>query len=176
MSKGSEMPKFALPAAVLVLVSSLGTAAMAADGDLPLRQAGKWKLTTEMDEGRGPIKQSLTMCITDEMERNTASSSVSEHKANCSRYDVKTERGKTVVDSECAYAVDKVTSRTEMTGDFKSAFEVNIVTTTVTTPPSGKPLTRERKIHQVGEHLGADCGDIKPGEALAEDGSRVMVQ
>lgn len=144
--------------------------------ELPQREPGKWKLTTEMDEGRGPIKQSLTMCITAEMEKATAETSASQHKDNCSRYDVKKDGDTTVVEAECAYAVDRVTSRTEMSGDFKKAFEVKIVSTTVTSPPNRKPITRERKINQSGEHLGADCGDIKPGEAVAEDGSRVMVQ
>lgn len=144
--------------------------------ELPARQPGKWKLSTEMDEGRGPIKQTLTMCITEAMEKSTLEASASSHKSNCSRYDVKKDGDKTVVEAECAYAVDKVTSRTEMTGDFKSSFAVKIETTTVTSPPHRDPITRNRKINQTGEHLGPDCGDIKPGEAVAEDGSRVMVQ
>jgi hypothetical protein len=144
-----------LPVALLaVFALALPLPVSAADGGLPQRQPGKWKLSTEMDEGRGPIKQSLTMCITAEMEKATAD----------------------IVDAECAYAVDRVTSRTEMSGDFKKAFSVKIVSTTVTQPPAGKPVTRERKITQSGEHLGDDCGDIKPGEAVTEDGSRVMVQ
>lgn len=170
------MSKSALSAAVLLLSAVLNVPAIAADGELPQRQPGKWKLQTEMDEGRGPVKQVLTMCITEEMEKNTAAAAVSEHKSNCSRYDVRKEGEATIVDSECAYAVDKVTSRTEMTGDFKTSFAVKISTTTVTKPPMGKPLQRERKINQTGENLGADCGDIKPGEAVTEDGNRVMVQ
>jgi hypothetical protein len=167
---------FTRPLTCLALVLTAAAPVMAADADLPLREPGKWKLTTEMDEGRGPIKQSLTMCITAEMEKATAATSASEHKSNCSRYDIRKEGDATVVESECAYAVDRVTSRTEMTGDFKTSFAVKIVSTTITQPPSGKALTRQRTINQTGEHLGADCGDIKPGEAVAEDGSRVMVQ
>lgn len=166
-----------LPVALLaVFALVLPLPVSAADGGLPQRQPGKWKLSTEMDEGRGPIKQSLTMCITAEMEKATADTAASEHKSNCSRYDIKKDGETTIVDAECAYAVDRVTSRTEMSGDFKKAFSVKIVSTTVTQPPAGKPVTRERKITQSGEHLGDDCGDIKPGEAVTEDGSRVMVQ
>lgn len=170
------MPSFPSLAVALLLSALLNTTAFAADGELPQREPGKWKLQTEMDEGRGPIKQSLTMCITAEMEKSTADASASEHKSNCARYDVKKEGDTTIVDAECAYAVDKVTSRTEISGDFKKSFSVKIVSTTITTPPSGKPLQRERKISQTGENLGADCGDIKPGEAVTEDGNRVMVQ
>jgi hypothetical protein len=170
------MSNFPSLATTLLLSILLNTTAFAADGELPQREPGKWKLQTEMDEGRGPIKQTLTMCITAEMEKSTAEAAAADHKSNCSRYDVKKVGETTIVDSECAYAVDKVTSRTEISGDFKKSFDVKIATTTITTPPSGKPLQRERKIIQTGENLGADCGDIKPGEAVTEDGNRVMVQ
>lgn len=169
------MQKLLICAIALSLPLAWQSAAATTD-TLPQRQPGKWKLTTEMDEGRGPIKHSLTMCITEDMEKATAATADEEHKSNCSKYEVKKDGEATIVDAECAYAVDKVTSHTEMSGDFKTAFSVKIVTTTVTTPPEGKPLTRERKITQSGENLGADCGDIKPGEALTEDGQRVMVQ
>lgn len=144
--------------------------------ELPKRQAGKWKLVTEMDEGRGPKAQTLTMCITDEMEASTVAAAKSAHQSNCGRYDIKREGDKTMVSSDCTYAVDKVTSTTEMSGDFKTAFSVKIATTTLTQPPSGNVIRRERTINQTGEYLGADCGDIKAGEAVADDGSRVMVQ
>lgn len=164
------------PLIVLSILMTLPAFAHAADDGLPQRQPGKWKLSTEMDEGRGPIKQSLTMCITAEMEKATAETAASQHKSNCARYDVKKEGDKTIVEADCAYAVDRVSSRTEMSGDFKKDFAVKIVSTTVTQPPQGKPITRERTITQAGEHLGADCGDIKPGEAVTDDGNRVMVQ
>lgn len=148
----------------------------AEDVGLPLRQAGKWQLKTEVDEGKGPISQRLTMCIDGEMEKSTAAASATEHKASCGRYDIKRDGGKTVVDADCRYAVDHVTSRTEMSGDFKDAFSVTIVSTTRTTMPNGKTVTRHRTITQTGERLGDACGDIQPGEAVGEDGSRVMVQ
>lgn len=144
--------------------------------ELPKRQAGKWKLVTEMDEGRGPKSQTMTMCITDELEASTVAAAKRAHQSNCARYDIKREGDKTLVSSDCAYAVDKVTSSTEMSGDFKTAFTVKIATTTLTQPPGGNVIRRERKINQTGEYLGADCGDIKAGEAVADDGSRVMVQ
>lgn len=163
--------------ALLASAACFAPVAVAAEtADLPKRQAGKWKLNTEMDEGRGPISQVLTMCITDELEAGTVAAAQKEHQSNCSRYEVKRDGDKTLVEAECAYAVDKVTSSTEMSGDFKTAFSVKIATTTITQPPSGNQIKRERKINQTGEYLGADCGDIKPGEAVSEDGSRVMVQ
>jgi hypothetical protein len=168
---------YAVPAAFFAAVAAVWSAPASAEQlELPQRQAGKWKLDTAMDEGRGPKSQSLTMCITEELEKSTVAAAKSSHQANCSRYDIKRDGDKTLVESECAYAVDKVTSSTEMTGDFKTSFNVKIATTTITTPPAGKPIRRERTITQIGAYLGADCGDIKPGEAVSEDGSRVMVQ
>lgn len=166
----------------IMLAGSVGalialTAQTASAAQLPQRAPGKWKLTTEMNQGKQSIKQSLTICITAEMEKKTAEASTAEHQSNCSRYDISEKNGATVIESNCAYAVDKVTSRTEMTGDFKKSFAVKIVSTTLTQPPGGaKPIRRDRTINQTGEYLGKDCGDIQPGEAVSEDGSRVIVQ
>lgn len=166
----------------IMLAASAGvlfalSAQAASTAQLPQRAPGKWKLTTEMNQGNQSIKQSLTMCISAEMEKKTAEASAAEHQSSCSRYDISEENGATIIESSCAYAVDKVTSRTEMTGDFKKSFAVKIVSTTMTQPPGGlKPIRRDRTINQTGEYLGKDCGDIQPGEAVSEDGSRVIVQ
>jgi hypothetical protein len=167
----------ALVSAAVVFAASAGASSLAAeDVALPLRQAGKWRLTTQIDEGKGPVSQALTMCIDAEMEKNTAASSASEHKSQCGRYEVKRDGDKTIVEADCAYAVDHVKSRTEMSGDFRDAFLVKIDSTTVTKIPNGKTVTRHRVITQTGERVDSACGDIKPGEAVGDDGSRVMVQ
>lgn len=164
----------ALAAIALMPGSRLSVAT--GDVELPLRQAGKWHLTTQIDEGKGPVSQALTMCIDGQMEKSTAIASATEHKSSCGRYDITRDGDKTVVEADCAYAIDRVTSRTEMSGDFKNAFLVKIVSTTQTTIPNGKTVTRHRTITQTGERLSDACGDIQPGEAVGEDGSRVMVQ
>ena len=64
------------------------------------------------------------------MEKNTVSASIVEHKANCTSYDIKSAAGGTEVNSDCLYNGRKVISTTNMSGDFKSAFEIKIQITT----------------------------------------------
>ena len=160
-----------------VAVSLAATVPVAAEDslDLPLRKAGQWQLTTAMDEGRGPRQSILTMCIEAEMERKTVMASGSEHRANCSKYEVKKIGGTTTVDAECTYDQRKVTSHTEMSGDFQAAFAVKIESTT-SGEARGQPVSVKRTILQEGKYVTQSCGDLQAGEAKDPEGRKVMVQ
>ena len=142
---------------------------------LPMRKAGHWELKTVMDEGRGPREQTLTMCIDAEMEKNTVAASAADHKQNCSKYEVKSTAAGTTVEAICKFNERDVTSRTEMTGDFQSAFEVKIESTT-SGVHLGQSVAIERTIVQEGKFLGESCGDLQAGEAMGTDGAKVLVQ
>ncbi|MEQ1709781.1 MAG: DUF3617 family protein [Hyphomicrobium sp.] len=167
------LPRRVLLAALLLLYPAVASAEPAA---LPVRKAGKWELTTKLDEGKGPREQVLVMCVDGDMERNTAAASVREHQSACSRYDIVKSSAQTVVDAECVYASDRVTSRTEMNGDFETTFDVRITSKTVTSTPNGQSMVRNRTITQSGKRLGDSCGDLAPGEAMGADGKKVIVQ
>ena len=149
--------------------------AYAADTDLPLRKAGRWEQKTTMDEGGKKHEQTLTICIDAEMERNTALASDAEHKKSCAKYDVKKEGGTVVVESTCNMNGRDVESRTEMKGDFQSTFDVTINSTTSGMQDS-QSVSVKRVIEQQGKFLGESCGDLKAGEAMGTDGTRLMVQ
>lgn len=142
---------------------------------LPLRKAGLWELRTSMDQGNGPRKSSLKICIDGEMEQQTVLASIREHQENCSRYEIKTLDNGIVVEGECVFNNARVNSRTEMSGDFKTAFTVKIDTTTVRQGAS-QSMSVRRQITQSGTYLGTSCNDLKPGEAVGEDGNKVYVQ
>jgi hypothetical protein len=153
-----------------------GGAAIADDAvRLPERKAGLWELTTTMDEGLGPKDQALTLCVDAEMEKNTVTASHHEHEKQCSKYEVKKDGDKTVVDMSCQFASRHVTSRTEMSGDFQSSLAVKIDSTT-SGDHNGQTVAVKRTITQTGKYLGASCGDLAGGEAKAPDGTKVMVQ
>lgn len=155
------------------------TALPAASNDavtLPERKAGLWEMKTTMDEGNGPRDQTMKMCIDERLEKNTVLASISDHKANCSSYDVKAEQGVTTVDAECIYNQRKVSSSTTMSGDFKTTFEIKIESTTSDPEKKDQSVVVKRTITQQGKFLGATCGDLKPGEAQAADGTRILAQ
>jgi len=147
-----------------------------AQATLPERKAGLWELKTVMDEGNGPHDQTMKLCIDGQMEKNTVSASVLEHKANCSSYDIKSGSGATEVNSDCLYNGRKVTSTTTMSGDFKSAFEIKIQSTTTEPEQKAQSVVVKRTITQLGKYVGESCGDLKAGEAEAADGTRILVQ
>ncbi len=59
---------------------------------LPERKAGLWDLKTVMDEGNGPREHAFKLCIDESMEKNTVKASLADHKANCTKYDVTSEK------------------------------------------------------------------------------------
>lgn len=147
--------------------------------DLPLRKAGLWELQTETNEGAGARKQQLTMCIGEEMERNSVISSGIEHRSNCSSYEVKKLAGATVVDATCAYDDRHITSHTELTGDFSTKFRVEVQSATSGRAPraqGGQPINVRLTIIQNGRYLGESCGGLQAGEAKGADGMTVNVQ
>lgn len=151
--------------------------ATADDAKLPERRAGLWEMTTSMDEGRGPSEQSMKICIDAEMERNTVRHSMEHQRKNCSSYNVENGDGKTTVDAECTFNERRVNSRTVMSGDFNKTFYVEINSTTSDRNEStGQTFTVKRAIKQTGKYLDEACGDLKPGQAVAEGGEPIFVQ
>ena len=120
----------------LVSLAAAVTSAAAESATLPTRKAGLWELKTSMDEGGGPREQVMKMCISEEMERNTVASSIAEHQTHCTAYNIKPGETSTVVEADCVFSRRKVLSTTTMTGDFKTAFDVKIESTT--TDPEAK--------------------------------------
>lgn len=165
---------------VAVLFSTISAIALTATANadevkLPQRKAGKWEQTTVMDEGGKKHEQTLTICIDADMERNTALASDEEHKRNCAKYEVKKDGGSVVVEATCNMNSRDVVSRTEMSGDFQSAFAVKIDSTT-SGIQNQQSVSVKRIIEQNGKYLGESCGELKAGEAMGSDGKKVMVQ
>lgn len=171
------MPRLAIAFAAVAMIAMAPPGLAAEETTLPARKAGIWELTTSMDEGVGPREQTMKICIGAEMEANTVSASIAEHKQSCARYEIKKSESGTVVDAECVFNGRNVTSETEMSGDFASAFSIKISSTTSDEKPGGKQtIVVRRRITQNGKYLGESCGDLKPGEAMAADGTKVLVQ
>ncbi len=163
-----------LSAIAILIMGSAGGPASSAE-TLPTRKGGLWEQNTTMDQGEGPREHTMTLCIDESMEKLTVFASIKHHKDNCTKYEIKNSDGTTVVDSDCVLNDRPVTSTTKMTGDFQSGFQIEIETRT-TLSDNGRSRVMTRHISQMGKYLGADCGDLKPGEAKGSNGDRIMVQ
>lgn len=169
------MLRTSLIAAAIFAVGCTTTIVRANEVALPLRKAGKWEQKTVMDEGGKKHEQTLTICIDTAMERNTALASAAEHKTRCSKYDVKQDGENFVIEATCNMNQRDVESRTEMSGDFQKTFNVKITSTTSGVQDS-QSIAIPRVIEQHGTYVSESCGDLKAGEAMGTDGTRVMVQ
>lgn len=161
--------------AIVVPLAFFALLSPAFAGDLPLRKAGRWELKTVMDEGGQKHEQTLTLCVDADMERNTALASDLDHKKSCTKYEVKKAGSAVVVDATCTMNGRDVESHTEMSGDFQSRFEVKIDSTT-SGIEGAQSMSIKRTIMQAGKYLGESCGELKAGEAMGSDGSKIMVQ
>ena len=171
----------AYPALLVMTSVLLGNIAATAEEalDLPLRKAGLWDVVTQTDEGRGPREQQLTMCISEEAERNTVRTSSAENRANCKKYVVSKSSAGTLVEALCFYDDRKVSTHTELSGDFSTQFKVKVESAVSGNAPraqGGQPVDVRRTIVQNGKYLGESCGELKAGEAKTADGVTVLVQ
>ena len=157
-----------------IAIATLPASAVTAE-TLPARKAGLWELKTTMDEGNGPRDQALKICIDERMEANTIAASIADHKANCTKYEIKTADGVTTAEGECKYNNRAVISRTDMSGDFKTSFVVKISSTT-SDATKQQSIVVKRTITQTGSYLGESCGELKGGEAMGPDGVKLAVQ
>ncbi len=169
---------FMLAVAFVAAMTAFAVPSQSADTDaaLPERKAGMWELKTTMDEGNGPIDQTMKICIDESMEKNTVIASVAEHKTNCETYTINSANGATTVEADCMFNKRKVVSTTTMSGDFKAAFDIKIVSKTTDPSDKAQSIVINRTITQTGKYLGESCGDLKGGQAQGPDGNPVMVQ
>lgn len=169
-----------LTAAALAVFASCAIAALglAENAKLPLRKAGQWEQKTVLDEGAGPRPEHvLQLCVDTKMEESTAAASDMEHRNNCKSYTIKAENGKTVMEADCDFGRQIIQSRTEMSGDFQKEFEIVVTSTTTRggNDNQGKPI--HRTIKQTGRFVSEKCQDgLAPGEAIAADGTKMLVQ
>ncbi len=169
------MSRSLIPFVSITLLAFAGATLLASETALPLRKAGKWEQKTTMEEGGKKHEQALTICIDADMERNTSLASVAEHKANCSKYDVKSTGSTVVVEATCKMNGRDVQSHTEMSGDFQKSFSVKISSTT-SGVQDAQTISIARVIEQQGTFISDSCGDLQAGEAMGPDGKKVFVQ
>ncbi|MEI9899401.1 MAG: hypothetical protein WDN31_03875 [Hyphomicrobium sp.] len=79
----------------------------------------------------------------------------------------------------CAYDERRVTTHTELIGDFKTAFRVKVESTHIgqrAARPGGQPINVHRTIIQDGKYIGESCDGLQAGEAKSANGATVNVQ
>jgi hypothetical protein len=140
----------------------LPTQAARAD-DLPVRKAGLWEMKV-VKAGSGPdmTMQHCTDETTDKDMSNTVSPMA---KQVCSKQDIQKTATGYISDSVCTVAGVAMTSHSEISGDFNSAYTVK---TTAHIQRGDKPIDTVTTIE--AKWLGACKADQKPGDIVMPGG------
>jgi hypothetical protein len=163
-----QLFSFRLAATVLVLTtSSLAASAI----EMPTRKAGLWEM--KMVRTGSPVPDVTMQHCTDETTDKAMSSSFSPmSKEMCSRNEIQKTATGYITDSVCSVGIS-VTSHSETTGDFNSAYTVK-VTSHSQGGPSGSP--RDTTMTLEAKWLGACKADQKPGDIVMPGGRRMNVK
>jgi Protein of unknown function (DUF3617) len=159
---------FRLPTLAVVLL--LG-AAPALAIELPTRKAGLWELKM-MRAGSPAPEMTMQHCTDESTDKKMTTSLSPMAKQNCSKNDTQKTATGYVTDSVCSYGGTTMTSHSEVTGDFNSAYSVK-VTSHNDNAPAGAP--RDTNMTLQAKWLGACAADQKPGDIVMPGGFRMNI-
>jgi hypothetical protein len=138
--------------------------------DLPLRKPGLWEMKVVKTGSSLPdiTMQHCTDETTDKDMSNTVSPMT---KQVCSKQDVQKTASGYLTDSVCTVAGVSMTSHSEISGDFNSAYTVK---TTAHIQHGDKPVDTVTTIE--AKWLGACKADQKPGDVVMPGGFKLNVK
>lgn len=140
--------------------------------DMPVRKAGLWEL--KMLNSSSPLPQMTMQHCTDETTDKAMTDAASPMaKEMCSKQDLQKTASGYVGDSVCKVGAMSITSHSETTGDFNSAYTVKS-TSHSEGGPSGAP--RETTTTIEAKWLGACKPDQKPGDIVMPGGFKMNVK
>lgn len=113
---------FTLVAAAVAL-SALSAHAL----DQPKRKPGLWEVKATTGQGAQPMV--MQQCTDTAFEAQMQKQGLEQSKGMCSKNDMRQEGGKIFSDSVCKVGASTVTSQSVTTGDFSSAYRVEIKST-----------------------------------------------
>jgi hypothetical protein len=140
--------------------------------EIPLRKPGLWEMKTV--RSGSPLPNMTMQHCTDETTDKAMSTAFSPlSKDVCSRNDIEQTATGYVTDSVCGVAGVSVTSHSEITGDFNSAYTVK-TTSHSENGPAGVP--REITMTIEAKWLGACKPDQKPGDIVMPGGFKLNIK
>jgi hypothetical protein len=159
---------FWLGACLLALLPALDARAV----EMPVRKAGLWEM--KMARSGSPLPEMTMQHCTDETTDKEMSSTVSPmSKEICSKHEIQKTATGYVTDSVCSVGGMSMTSHSDITGDFNSAYTVKS-TSHSERGPSGLPRDSTTTIE--AKWLGACKPDQKPGDIVMPGGFKINIK
>jgi hypothetical protein len=160
------------PAIVIALLLS---ASQALALDMPTRKAGLWELKMEF-QGRNLPAQLMQQCTDAATDKFMTLNFGGAAGRNCQKRDVRNNGGTITVDSVCQFGDAVTTSHAVVSGDFNSAYTVQINSTR----QGGRPMPgvapgAESHMTIAAKWLGPCVAGQKPGDVMMGNGMRMNV-
>ena len=156
-----------LAACLLALLPVLDARAV----EMPTRKAGLWEMKV-LHTGSAVPDMTMQHCTDETTDKKMTTQLSPMAKQNCTRNDTQKTATGYVTDSVCSYGGTTMTSHSEVTGDFNSAYSVK-VTSHNDGAPAGAP--RDTNMTLEAKWLGACAADQKPGDIVMPGGFRMNI-
>ena len=164
------MQRFAVIAAVMLF------AAPAIALDLPARKPGLWELKmTFQGNSRLPV-QTMKQCTDASSDRLMTYNFGGSAEKNCQKQDISRSGNSIVIDSVCSFGGLIATSHAVVSGDFNSAYTVEVTSQR----EGGRPIpgvspTGEMHMTIAATWLGACAAGQRPGDIIMSNGVTMNV-
>jgi Protein of unknown function (DUF3617) len=157
-----------LGACLLALLPALEAGAV----EMPLRKPGLWEMKMVRTGSPAP-DMSMQQCTDETTEKEMSASLSPMAKEACSKNDIQKTATGYVADSVCSVGGISMTSHSETTGDFNSAYTVKSTSHTQG-GPAGVP--RDSTTTLQAKWLGACKPDQKPGDIIMPGGIKMNIK
>ncbi len=142
--------------------------------DLPTRKAGLWEIQMEF-QGRSKLPvQSMKQC-TDAAADKLMTLNYGGAAQHCSKQDISNSGGTIVINSVCSFGGNTSTSHAVVSGDFSSAYTVDVVSKREGAAPSGQRAYGESHMKIAAKWVGPCAAGQKPGDVIMSNGMTMNV-
>jgi hypothetical protein len=150
----------------------LAWAAQAVAVELPLRKAGLWEMKL-VRTGSPLPEMTMQHCTDATTDKDMATASSPMSKEVCSKRDIQPSASGYVMDSVCSVAGVSMTTHSEITGDFDSAYTIK---TSMHSDRAATGLPKDATTTIEAKWLGACKADQKPGDIVMPGGFKLNVK
>jgi hypothetical protein len=143
--------------------------------DMPTRKAGLWELKMEF-QGHNLPAQLMQQCTDASTDKLMTFNFGGAAERNCQKRDVSNTGGTITVDSVCQFGDATTTSHAVVSGDFNSAYTVQINSTRQGgRPVPGAAPGGESHMTIAAKYLGPCTNGQKPGDVMMGNGMKMNV-
>jgi uncharacterized protein DUF3617 len=138
--------------------------------DFPKRKSGLWEIETSSSAQAG-VSHKAQMCIDQKSDDALNQMGSGMTKDMCSKSDVRREGGNIVLDSVCKFGTTTATTHSVVTGQFDSAYKVEMQSTY--DPPMNGMKQGSAVIH--ARWISPCKPDQKPGDMILPNGTKINI-